>query len=82
MNLSWTLNQIIFPGVIWEEKKKARFKAMKTLESQALEAKYQDFLNDQLCEGKLENSWIQIDGRMEVCKTPLFVLLVKNHIDF
>lgn len=52
-------------GVIWEEKKKSRFKSMKIHESQVLEQKYQEFLDDEIA-GKAEYGFVPVEGKMEV----------------
>ncbi len=55
---------IISSGVIWESKKKKRFKALKLKQSQAIEDAYQNYLQ-QVALGSKSSSTVKI-GKMEV----------------
>ena len=52
-------------GVIWEEKKKKRFKALKMKQSATIEEAYQKFV-DEIAIGKKPNSHVKLDGKIEV----------------
>ena len=60
---------IISSGVVWETKKKKRYKALKMKQSTALEAAYQKYQQEILTGGKA-NPIVKI-GKMEVSKVSL-----------
>ncbi|XP_025082324.1 vacuolar protein sorting-associated protein 13C-like [Pomacea canaliculata] len=52
-------------GIIWEEKKKRRYKALKLKDCKMLEEAYQKYHND-LVVGKIPNITVQLENKMEV----------------
>ena len=63
---------IISSGVVWETKKKKRYKALKMKQSTALEAAYQKYQQEILTGGKA-NPIAKI-GKMEVSKISFYVV--------